>query len=46
MKSRSLIVLSIPILVIFGILMGSIFIVQQTQQTLVLEFGKLIRVIK
>ncbi len=46
MKSKSLIVFSIPILVIFGILMGSIFIVQQTQQTLVLEFGKLIRVIK
>jgi membrane protease subunit HflC len=46
MKNRSIIVFSIPLLVIFGVLMGSIFIVQQTQQTLVLEFGKLIRVIK
>lgn len=46
MNSRSLIVFSIPVLVIFGILMGSLFVVQQTQQTLVLEFGKLIRVIK
>ncbi|MBY0501583.1 MAG: protease modulator HflC [Alphaproteobacteria bacterium] len=46
MKSKSLIVLSIPMLVILGILMGSLFVVQQTQQTLVLEFGKLIRVIK
>ncbi|MBI2707457.1 MAG: protease modulator HflC [Proteobacteria bacterium] len=46
MNSRSLIVFSIPLLVLFGILMGSLFIVQQTQQTLVLEFGKLIRVIK
>jgi len=46
MNSRSFIVLAIPILVIFGILMGSLFVVQQTQQTLVLEFGKLIRVIK
>ncbi|MBS0271604.1 MAG: protease modulator HflC [Proteobacteria bacterium] len=46
MNSRSLIVFSIPILVLFGILMGSLFIVQQTQQTLVLEFGKLIKVIK
>jgi len=46
MNSRSLIVFSIPLLVLFGILMGSLFIVQQTQQTLVLEFGKLVRVIK
>lgn len=46
MKSKSLIVLMIPLLVILGILMGSLFVVQQTQQTLVLEFGKLIRVIK
>jgi membrane protease subunit HflC len=46
MNSRSLIVFSIPLLVVLGIFMGSIFIVQQTQQTLVLEFGKLIRVIK
>ncbi len=46
MNSRSLIVFSIPLLVLFGILMGSLFVVQQTQQTLVLEFGKLMRVIK
>jgi len=46
MNSRSLIVFSIPLLVLFGILMGSLFIVQQTQQTLVLEFGKLVRVVK
>ncbi len=46
MNSKSFIVFSIPILVLFGILMGSLFTVQQTQQTLVLEFGKLIRVIK
>ncbi len=46
MNSRSFIVFSIPLLVIFGILMGSLFVVQQTQQTLVLEFGKLVRVIK
>ena len=46
MKSKSLIVFSIPILVVIIILMGSLFTVQQTQQTLVLEFGKLIRVIK
>ena len=46
MNSRSLIVFSIPLLVIFFILMGSLFMVQQTQQTLVLEFGRLVRVIK
>lgn len=46
MKSKSLIVFSIPLIVIFSILMGSIFIVRQTQQTLVLEFGKLTRIIK
>ncbi len=46
MISRSLIVFSIPLLVLGCILMGSLFCVQQTQQTLVLEFGKLIRVIK
>jgi len=46
MNSKSIIVLAVPALVIFGILMGSLFMVQQTQQTLVLEFGKLIRVIK
>ncbi len=46
MNSRSFIVFAIPLLVVFGVLMGSLFIVQQTQQTLVLEFGKLIRVIK
>lgn len=46
MKSKSFIVFVIPFLVIFGILMGSLFTVQQTQQTLVLEFGKLIKVIK
>ena len=46
MNSKSLIVFTIPILVVFGILMGSLFVVQQTQQTLILEFGKLVRVIK
>lgn len=46
MKSKSLIVFAIPALVLFGVLMGSLFTVQQTQQTLVLEFGKLIKVIK
>ncbi|MBY0272977.1 MAG: protease modulator HflC [Alphaproteobacteria bacterium] len=46
MNSRSLIVFAIPALVIIGILFGSVFVVQQTQQTLVLEFGKLLRVIK
>ena len=46
MNPKSFIVFSIPALVLFGILMGSLFTVQQTQQTLVLEFGKLIRVIK
>src|SRR5689334_16596625 len=46
MKSKSLIVFSIPVLVLFIILMGSLFTVQQTDQTLVLEFGKLKRVIK
>jgi membrane protease subunit HflC len=46
MKPKSLIVLMIPLLVVLGILMGSLFVVQQTQQTLVLEFGKLVRVIK
>jgi len=46
MKSKSLIVFAIPLLVLLGILMSSLFVVQQTQQTLVLEFGKLIRVIK
>src|SRR5207245_8823097 len=37
---------SIPALVLFGIFMGSFFTVQQTQQALVLEFGKLVRIIK
>jgi membrane protease subunit HflC len=46
MKSKSLIVFSIPLLVLILILMSSLFVVQQTQQSLVLEFGKLIRVIK
>lgn len=46
MNPKSLIVFAIPALVFFGILMGSLFTVQQTQQSLVLEFGKLIRVIK
>ncbi len=46
MNPKSLIVFSIPVLVILGILFGSLFIVQQTQQSLVLEFGKLLRVIK
>lgn len=46
MNPRSLIVFSIPALVLLGILMGSLFVVQQTQQALVLEFGKLKRVIK
>lgn len=46
MNSRSFIVFSIPLLVIFGVLMGSLFVVQQTQQALVLEFGRLTRVIK
>jgi Membrane protease subunits, stomatin/prohibitin homologs len=46
MKSRSLIVFAIPLLVLLSILFGSLFVVQQTQQALVLEFGKLIRVIK
>ncbi|OJW49127.1 MAG: hypothetical protein BGO67_11225 [Alphaproteobacteria bacterium 41-28] len=46
MNPKSLIVFAIPVLVVFGILLGSLFVVQQTQQTLVLEFGKLIRVIK
>lgn len=46
MNPKSLIVFSIPVLVVFGILLGSLFVVQQTQQALVLEFGKLIRVIK
>lgn len=46
MNSKSIIVFTIPALVILGILFGSMFVVQQTQQTLVLEFGKLIRVIK
>lgn len=46
MKSKSLIVFSIPVLVLIVILMGSLFTVQQTQQTLVLEFGKLKRIIK
>ncbi|HUX79291.1 MAG TPA: protease modulator HflC [Alphaproteobacteria bacterium] len=46
MNPKSLIVFAIPVLVIFGILLGSLFVVQQTQQTLVLEFGKLLRVIK
>src|ERR1700722_3357325 len=46
MNAKSLIVFLIPALVLFGILMGSLFVVQQTQQTLVLEFGKLMRVIK
>jgi modulator of FtsH protease HflC len=46
MNPKSLIVFAIPVLVIFGILLGSLFVVQQTQQTLVLEFGKLVRVIK
>jgi membrane protease subunit HflC len=46
MKSKSLIVFSIPLLVVLILLMSSLFIVQQTEQTLVLEFGKLIRIIK
>jgi membrane protease subunit HflC len=46
MKSKSLIVFAIPFLVFVVILMSSLFIVQQTQQTLVLEFGKLVRIIK
>jgi membrane protease subunit HflC len=46
MNSRSLIVFSIPLLVVLSILLGSLFIVQQTQQALILEFGKLVRVIK
>lgn len=46
MKSKSFIVFAIPVLVVFGVMMGSLFTVQQTQQTLVLEFGKLIKVIK
>lgn len=46
MNQRSLIVFAIPLLVVLGILMSSLFVVQQTQQTLVLEFGKLVRVIK
>ncbi len=46
MNSRNLIVFAIPGLVILSILMGSLFTVQQTQQTLVLEFGRLIKVIK
>ncbi len=46
MNSKSLIVFFIPLLALFFVLMGSLFTVQQTQQTLVLEFGKLLRVIK
>ncbi len=46
MNPKSLIIFIIPFLVICGILLGSLFVVQQTQQTLVLEFGKLIKVIK
>src|SRR5438445_1399001 len=46
MNSKSLIVFSIPVLVLLMILFGSAFTVQQTEQTLVLEFGKLIRIIK
>lgn len=46
MKSKSLIVFAIPFLVVVTILMSSLFVVQQTQQTLVLEFGKLVRIIK
>lgn len=46
MNSRSLIVFAIPVLVLLSILMGSLFVVHQTEQALVLEFGKLIRVIK
>lgn len=46
MNSRSFIVFAIPALVVMGILFASLFIVQQTQQTLVLEFGRLIKVIK
>lgn len=46
MKSKSLIVFSIPIIAVAVILMGSLFVVQQTQQSLVLEFGKLVRIIK
>jgi membrane protease subunit HflC len=45
MKAK-LILLSIPGLVLFMVMMGSLFIVQQTQQALVLEFGKLVREIK
>lgn len=46
MNSKSFIVFAIPLLVVVGLLMGSLFVVQQTQQALVLEFGKLVRVIK
>lgn len=46
MNQKSLIVLAIPGLVILGLILSSFFIVQQTQQTLVLEFGRLIKVIK
>lgn len=46
MNPKSLIVFAIPGLVILGIFMSSLFVVQQTQQTLVLEFGRLIKEIK
>ena len=46
MRMKSFIVFVIPALVLLSILMSSLFVVQQTQQTLVLEFGKLVRVIK
>lgn len=46
MNPRSLIVFAIPFLVVLSLFMGSFFIVQQTEQILVLEFGKLIRIIK
>ncbi len=46
MNPKNLIVFAIPGVVILGILMGSLFVVKQTQQTLVLEFGRLIKVIK
>lgn len=46
MNPKSLIVFAIPFLVVLSIFMGSFFIVEQTQQVLVLEFGKLVRILK
>lgn len=46
MNPRNLIVFAIPGLVILGLVMSSLYVVQQTQQTLVLEFGRLIKIIK